>query len=210
MFFVLAHFRIQALLLERFEDRLQVGFHLEIGFLVDLKTDIASHFDRARIAQTALHFVEHQLVFVEVQQEGAQLLAFHGRLRLAVTVGVNFDREILGRPPHDLLGEFLLVFDVFFVLALLDAIERRLRDVDLAARDQLVHVTEEEGQQQGADVRTVHVRVRHDDDLVVAQLGDVEIVLADTGAERGDQAADFLVPQHLVVARLLHVEDLSL
>src|ERR1019366_4153363 len=111
---------------------------------------------------------------------------------------------------HDLLGEFLLVFDILLALALLDAVQRRLRDVHLAARNQLVHVVEEERQQQGADVAAIDIGIRHDDDLVVAQLGHVEIVLADTGAKRRDQAADFLVAQHLVVARLLHVEDFSL
>ncbi len=76
--------------------------------------------------------------------------------------------------------------------------------------DQLLHVPEEERQQQRADVRAVHIRVRHDDDLVVAQLGGVEIVFADARAHRRDQGADFLVAQHLVVARLLDVEDLAL
>ena len=38
----------------------------------------------------------------------------------------------------------------------------------------------------------VDVGVGHDDDLVVAQLVDVELVAADAGAQRGDQRADFL------------------
>ena len=80
----------------------------------------------------------------------------------------------------------------------------------LPALDQLLHVAEEEREQQRADVRAVHVGVGHDDDLVVAQLGDVEIVQADAGADGRDHRADFLVPQHLVVARLLDVQDLAL
>ena len=98
----------------------------------------------------------------------------------------------------------------FSALALLDAVERRLRDEDAAAINQLVHVAEEEGQQQRADVRAVHVGIGHDDDLAVAELGRVEIVFADAGAQRRDHGADFLVAQHLVVARLLHVQDLAL
>ena len=39
---------------------------------------------------------------------------------------------------------------------------------------------------------TVHVSVSHDDDLVVAQLLDVEVVAADAGAESRDQRADFV------------------
>ena len=55
----------------------------------------------------------------------------------------------------------------------------------------------------------VDVGVRHDDDLVVAQLVDVELLVADAGAERGDQRADLLAAQHLVEARALDVEDLA-
>ena len=91
--------------------------------------------------------------------------------------------QVLGGAAQNLAREFLVVLDVLLALALLDAIERRLRDEDVAALDQLLHVAEEERQQQRADVRAVHVRVGHDDDLAVAQLGEIEIVLADAGAD---------------------------
>ena len=55
----------------------------------------------------------------------------------------------------------------------------------------------------------VDVGVRHDDDLVVAQLLGVELFVADAGAERGDQRADLLAAQHLVEAGALDVEDLA-
>ena len=58
-------------------------------------------------------------------------------------------------------------------------------------------------------MRAVHVRVGHDDDLGVAELGDVEIVLADAGAERGDEGADFFVAEHLVDARFFDVQDFA-
>ena len=74
----------------------------------------------------------------------------------------------------------------------LTLIERRLGDIEVAALDQLRHLAEEEGQQQRADMGAVDVGVGHDDDLVVAQLVDVELVLADAGAQRGDQRADLL------------------
>ena len=118
-------------------------------------------------------------------------------------------RHVLDGAPQNLSGELALVLDVLLALAFLDAVERRLRDKHVAARDQLLHVPEEERQQQRADVRAIHVGVRHDDDLVVAQPGDVEIVLADAGADRRDHGPDFFVAEHLVVARLLDVEDLS-
>jgi hypothetical protein len=71
-------------------------------------------------------------------------------------------------------------------------IERRLGDIEVAALDQLRHLPVEEGQQQRADVGAVDVGVGHDDDLVVAQLLDVEVVAADAGAERRDQRADLV------------------
>ena len=45
--------------------------------------------------------------------------------------------------------------------------------------------------------------------LPVAELGEVEVVLADAGSQGGDQGANFLVAQHLVKARLLHIQNLS-
>ena len=69
------------------------------------------------------------------------------------------------------------------VAAGLDLVQRRLRDIHVATLDQLRQLTEEEGQQQGADVGAVHVGVRHDHHLLVAQLP-VAVVGADPAAER--------------------------
>ena len=80
----------------------------------------------------------------------------------------------------------------------------------MAAFDHFLHVAEEERQDQRADVRAVDVGVRHDDDLVVAELLDGEVVAADARAEGSDHQADLVGGEHLVEARLLHVENLSL
>ena len=103
----------------------------------------------------------------------------------------------------------LLVLDVLRALAARDLVERRLGDVEVAALDQLRHLPEEEGQQQRADMGAVDVGVGHDDDLVIAQLVDVELVLADAGAERRDQRADHLGAEHAVEAGALDIEDLA-
>src|SRR5262249_19405563 len=79
----------------------------------------------------------------------------------------------------------------------------------MAALDQLRHLPEEKGEQQRADVRAVDVRIRHDDDLVVAQIVGGGLLAPDAGAERGDQRADLLAGEHLVETRALDVEDLS-
>ncbi len=130
-------------------------------------------------------------------------------VRRCAAVAVREDHAVGRALDHD-VDVLALVLDVLLELALLDAEERRLRDVDVAALDELGHVAEEEGEQQGADVRAVDVGVGHEDELAVAQLGGVEVVLADAAAERRDHGADFLVAEHLVVAGLFDVEDLAL
>src|SRR5262249_8659330 len=105
--------------------------------------------------------------------------------------------------------ELALIHQILLDLALLDLEQRRLRDEQVASLDDRVHVTEEERQQQGADVRAVHVGVRHQDDLVVTQLREVELLRADARAHRRDEQTDFIVGDNLVVPRLLRVDDLA-
>src|SRR6266511_4188828 len=49
-------------------------------------------------------------------------------------------------------------------------------------------------------------RDAHQNDLVITQLLDIEIGLADAGAERGDQRLDLAVRKHLVEARLIAIK----
>ena len=58
-------------------------------------------------------------------------------------------------------------------------------------------------------MRAVYIRIRHDDDLVVARLVQLELVFAHTGADGGDDGPDFLVGEDLVHPRFLHIEDFS-
>ena len=106
------------------------------------------------------------------------------------------------------LLELGLLLDVHLLAAGLQPVERWLCDVDVAGLDQALHLAEQEGQHERADVRPVHVGVRHQDHLVVAQLLEVEL-LADAGADRRDQRLDLLVREHLVDAVLLDVDDLA-
>ncbi|MBG9887331.1 hypothetical protein ABE10_12570, partial [Bacillus toyonensis] len=74
----------------------------------------------------------------------------------------------------------------------LQAVERRHREVDEPGLDETAHVAEQQGQQQRGDVLAVDVGVRHQDDLVIARLLQVE-VLADARAEGLDHRLDLLV-----------------
>ena len=94
------------------------------------------------------------------------------------------------------------------VVAPLEAVERRLREVDVALLDEGAHEPEQQRQQQGPDVQAVDIGIGHQHDLVVSRLGLVE-VLADAGAERRDQRLHLVVGEHLVDAGLLDVEDLA-
>ncbi len=107
------------------------------------------------------------------------------------------------------LGQRRLVLQIrAIVLAELGAVQRRLRDVHVAAAHDLGQLAVEEREQQRADVRTVDIGVGHDDDLVVPELREIEL-LADAGARRGDERLDLLVAEHLVDTRTLDIEDLA-
>ena len=103
-----------------------------------------------------------------------------------------------------------LVLEVHLGLAARHFVERRLRDVEITPFNQLWHLAEKERQQQGTDVRTVDIRVGHDDDLVIAQLVDVELVTANTCAQRHNKVANFLAAQHPVKTRAFDIQDLTL
>src|ERR1700681_4451607 len=107
------------------------------------------------------------------------------------------------------MREFVLVANITFSLAALDAIQRRLRNVDVTAIDEFLHVAEEKRQQQRADVTAIDVRIGHKNYFVIAEFTGVEIVFADAGTQRGDDGANFFVAKHLVVARFFYVENFS-
>src|SRR5581483_3069310 len=118
----------------------------------------------------------------------------------------RFDERL---PEHELV-QLVLVLEIALFSSELRFIERRLRDVDVTALDELRHLPVEEGEQERADVRAVDVRIGHDDDAVVAQLVGVVFLLAEAAAERGDERGDLGGGKQLVEARALDIEDLAL
>ena len=131
-----------------------------------------------------------------------------------IVAGAHFagrqpQRRVFEAGVDQIILQRALVLEILLGLAARDFVERRLGDVEMAAVDDLAHLPVEERQQQRADMGAVDVGVRHDDDLVIAQLVDGEFVGADAGAERGDQRADLLGRQHLVHARAFDIEDFA-
>ena len=110
---------------------------------------------------------------------------------------------------HPQLRKFLIkssiIDEIFYLLPLLHLIERGLSDIDSAFLYERPHVAKKEGHQQCPNVRTIHIGVRHDNNLPIPSLADVEVVLANPASYRGDDLGDFIVRQHLVNARLFHI-----
>src|ERR1700688_3260713 len=101
-----------------------------------------------------------------------------------------------------------VVFQVDLLLADEGRVQRRLRHVHEPTFDERLHLPEEEGEQQGPDVRPVDIGVGQDDDLVVPDLGDVELV-GQSGPDGRDQRLDLGVLEHLVDTGPLDVQDLA-
>ena len=78
--------------------------------------------------------------------------------------------------------------------------------------DQVRHKAVEQGQEQGTDMRPVHVRIRHDNNLVIAQPADIEIIpvsFRKTASEGVYHGLDLRVGEDLVDRGLLHVQNLA-
>lgn len=56
-------------------------------------------------------------------------------------------------------------------------------------------------------MRSVHVGVGHDDDLMVTELLDVDVFVPHSASEGGDETLDLQVGQNLIVCSLLDVES---
>src|SRR3954449_2985255 len=67
----------------------------------------------------------------------------------------------------------------------------------------------EERQRERSDVGAVDVGIRGQDQLVVAGILELELLVANPGSDRRDERLDLVVLQDLVDAALLDVDDLA-
>ena len=84
--------------------------------------------------------------------------------------------------------------------------QRRLRQAEPPLLYRLRQFPAEEGEEQGSDVRPVHIRVGHDDDAPIAQIVNPAAALA---AQRQEQVRDFAVLLELLLAGADGVENLA-
>ena len=75
--------------------------------------------------------------------------------------------------------------------------------------DQRLHIAEEEGQQQGADMAAINISIGHDDDACrSADVGDIKVI-ANAGAQGRDQRFDLVIAQDLIQTGAFGIEDLA-
>src|SRR2546421_2955772 len=103
---------------------------------------------------------------------------------------------------------FLVSINVLHLLPLTDMEKRRLRYIDVPLCNQLLHVAEEEGEQECAYMCTVNISVAHNDDTPVAQFCHIEL-LTEADADSRNNILDLLVFQHLVEAGPLDIKNLT-
>src|SRR5215831_4740433 len=126
----------------------------------------------------------------------------------AITGSWAHQVQLISGEVQDVLVKGRLVLQVHLRLPTLDLVEGRLRNMQIAALDHWPHVTEEKSQEQGADMRPIHIGVSHDDDAVIADLLNIKIVTTNDSPKSSDEYLDLLTTEHLFQACLLDIENL--
>ena len=180
---------------------------VEVGVLNDViaaRLDFVAHQDgNAAVSQRCvLNRHLHQFALRRIHRRRPELFGVHFAQAFVALERIAFACFL------DALRQLLVVVGIENLAALLNLVQRRHSDINVTAGDKLFHVTEEESEQNGADVRAVLIGIGEDDDFVVFEVGEVEI-LVDGRAERGNQRAELLVAQHLIQPLLFGIEGLA-
>src|SRR6185437_12377055 len=185
-------------------DRLQALREIAQALGLRLDEAMLDHKVRRRRAEVGAQARGPTLELVQRPREA--VVASLGQLvGLAAAV---LDVDVLDALANEQVLELRLLLDVLLTAADLDAVKRLHGDVHVAALDELLHLPVEERQDQGPDVRSVHICVGHDDDPVVAQLLEIELI-ADVRADRGDDRLDLRIREDFVDPVLLGVDHLA-
>ncbi len=93
-------------------------------------------------------------------------------------------------------------------LSLLELVKGRLGNKDMPFLEQVRHIAVKEGEQQGPDVRAIHIGISHDYDAGIPELFHIKI-LANPCSHGGDHGAYLFIIQDLIKTGFFHVQDLS-
>src|SRR4030042_5800472 len=182
----------------------------ELHFLRVVLDEVPARLDRVP------HEYGEQLVGLDrvLDRDALEYARVNVHCRRAELVGVHLAQAFVAldvapfpEVSHE-LREFLVAEHVLLGLALLDLVERRLSDVDVPPINHWLHVSEEEGQEQGAYVSAVHIGIGHDAHPVVPGLVHVELGFY-ARAEGGYHGAYLHVLEHLVEPGPLDVQYLA-
>ena len=102
-----------------------------------------------------------------------------------------------------------LVLQILALFATGQLVQRGLRNINMAALDELPHLPEEEGEKKCSNVRPIHISVRHNDDAVITQLVRIKFIFADAASQCGHNGANFSRAKHLVKARFLNIQNFA-
>ena len=150
----------------------------------------------------------------------AELASFGVHGGVAQLVAVHFTQTFVALHVDALVAELeecalavVLGPAVDLLVAFLDEVERGSGEVDVAVLDELGHIAEEEGEHEGVDMCAVDIGIGHDDDLVVAELAEVEglgvLGGAHGDAEGGVDVADGFALEGAVAHHFLDIEDFT-
>src|SRR3984957_14424114 len=101
---------------------------------------------------------------IELPTQSARLLDERAKVGTCAGFPIGERQRRAVEPRLDqIILEPPLVLEILLRLAAFDLEQRRLRNEEMSRLDDRAHLPEEESQQQGADVRTVNIRICHDD-----------------------------------------------
>ena len=92
---------------------------------------------------------------------------------------------------QQVIVQFIVIFDITFLFALFDLVERWLGNVNITALYEFRHLAIEECQQQGTNMRAIDVRIGHDNDAVITHFVGIVFFLAYATSEGRYQGAYF-------------------
>src|SRR5690554_5254939 len=146
--------------------------------------------------------------------DGASLLRIERRLAKLIRRHLTKPLEARDLGLHILwqLGKDLIALIIverpIGLFTCIDPIERRLRDIDMPAPDELGQHPIKEGEQERRDMMAVAIGVHQEEDPAIAELRDIEI-FSSAAAERAHDILKLAVAGDLRGRRALGVQDFA-